>query len=124
MRGIMTRQQEAHQRLRRIRDEFDASHYALRRAEARWDTEWDATTIEYRKKVTLGQIRRAFDNLDRTFILRLFAEFEGILLAYWQDALGRQTSPKIFVLINRIGDSCPIPVSSAQRDATHEIRRY
>lgn len=56
--------------------------------------------------------------------MTLFAEFEGILLDYWQDALGRTTKPKVSVLITRIADSCPVPVSDAYRDDVHLVRHY
>jgi hypothetical protein len=72
-------QQQAHHRLRRIRDELLAARYALGRAEARWDSELGTAAAEFRGKVTLEEIRRAAGNLDRTFVLRLFAEFEGVL---------------------------------------------
>ena len=115
-------QQQAHHRLRRIRDELLAARYALGRAEAKWDSELGTTTADFRGKLTLDEIRRAADNLDRTFLLRLFAEFEGILLAFWHDGLGRHTTPKVFVLINRIGDNRN--VGDAHRDATHHVRQY
>jgi hypothetical protein len=56
--------------------------------------------------------------------LRLFAEFEGILLDYWQVGLGRLTTPKVFVLINRIGALCPIPVGNDHRNGIHQVREY
>jgi hypothetical protein len=43
------------------------------------DSELGTAAAEFRGKVTLEEIRRAAGNLDRTFVLRLFAEFEGIL---------------------------------------------
>jgi hypothetical protein len=115
-------QQQAHHRLRRIRDELLAARYALGRAEARWDSELGTAAAGFRGRVTLEEIRRAADNLDRTFLLRLFAEFEGILLEFWQDGLRRRTTPKVFVLINRVGDNCN--VGNTHQDATHHVRRY
>jgi hypothetical protein len=117
-------QQECHQRLRRIRSELSAAHYALGRAHATWDAEAGTAAAGYRGDVTLNEIRRAKDNLDRTFLLRLFAELEGILLGYWQDGLGRITKPKVSVLINRIAALCPLPISDNHRDDVHDVRRY
>jgi hypothetical protein len=120
----MTRQQQSFERLKRIRIELDAARYALARAEAKWDIEAATAAANFRGEVTLNELRRAKGNLDRTFFLTLFAEFEGILLDYWQDGLGRRTKPKVSVLINRIADSCPNPVSDTHRDDVHLVRNY
>jgi hypothetical protein len=119
----MTRQ-EAHHRLRRIFDELLAARYALGRAEAKWDAEAGTAAAEFRGRVTRDDLRRTATNLDRTFLLRLFAEFEGILLSYWQDGLGRVTKPKVSVLISRIAALCPLPVGEKHRDDVHHVRDY
>lgn len=121
--GQMT-QRETHSRLRRVRDELQAARYALGRAEAKWNAEAGTAAAEFRGKVTLDEIRRAADNLDRTFVMRLFSEFEGILLDYWEDGLGRPTEPKAVDLINGIAASCPLPIGDAHRDDVHHVRRY
>lgn len=117
-------QQEAHRRLRRIFDEMLAARFALGRAEAKWDTEMGTPAADFRGRVPLDEIRRAADNLGRTFLLRLFAEFEGILLSYWQDGLGRVSEPKVSVLISRIAELCPRPVSDTHRNDVHHVRDY
>jgi hypothetical protein len=40
-------QQEAHHRIRRIRDELQAARYALGRAEAKWDAEIGTAAAEF-----------------------------------------------------------------------------
>jgi hypothetical protein len=54
----------------------------------------------------------------------LFAEFEGILLGYWPDGLGRTTKPKASVLINRVAELCPLPMGHSHRDGVHHVRSY
>src|SRR6185437_4681459 len=117
-------QQEAHHRLRRVRDELLAARYALGRAEAKWDVEAGKAAAGFRGEVTVDEIRRTAESLDRTFVMRLFAEFEGILLDYWEHGLGRSTEPKAADLINGIAASCPLPISDDHRDNVHHVRRY
>lgn len=117
-------QQEAHNRLRRVRDELQAARYALGRAEAKWDAEAGTAAADFRGTVTRDEIRRAADNLDRTFVMRLFSEFEGILLDYWEHALRRTTEPKAVDLINGVAAGCPVPIGDAHRDDVHHVRRY
>src|SRR5947199_186334 len=52
-------QQEAHNRLRRVRDELQAARYALGRAEAKWDAEAGTASAQFRGKVTLDEVRPA-----------------------------------------------------------------
>lgn len=117
-------QQAAHNRLRRVRDELQAARYALGRAEARWDVEAGTVTAGFRGEVTIDEVKRASDNLERTFVMRLFSEFEGVLLDYWEHGLGRETDPKAVDLINGIAASCPLPIGHAHRDDVHHVRRY
>ena len=117
-------QREAHDRLRRVRDELQAAHYALGRAEAKWDAETGTAVEKFRGDVSLDEIRRAAENLNRTFIIRLFSEFEGVLLDYWEHGLHRGSEPRSVDLINGIAASCPHPIGDTHRDAVHHVRRY
>jgi hypothetical protein len=119
----MTRD-ETYNRLRRVRDELQATRYALGRAEAKWDTEAGRAPAKFRGEVTLDEIRRAAANLERTFVMRLFAEFEGVLLDFWEHGLGRTTEPRAVDLIDAIAAGCPSPIGNTHRDDVHHVRRY
>jgi hypothetical protein len=115
---------EVHNRLQRVRDELQAARYALGRAEAKWDAETGTSTAVFRGTVTLDEIRRAADNLERTFVMRLFSEFEGVLLDFWERGLGQGTEPKAVDLINGVAARCPLPIGNDCRDEVHHVRRY
>ena len=63
------------QRLVSIRSEFDATREALFYAQRNWDK----LNIEHEVRVELRQVDLAERNLEATYFVRLFAEFEGIL---------------------------------------------
>ena len=117
------KQQEAHNRLRRVRDEQLAARYSLGRAEAKWDLESGTPTAEFREKVTLGEIRRAAENLERTFVLRLFSEFEGVLFDFWESGLGHDADQSnASQLIDQIGSVQTI--GAVYRQGAHEVRKW
>ncbi len=67
------------QRLRQVRDEFDALKFALAYINKNWHKNnifVDSTSIPS-KHLDLAE-----RNLEKTYIIRLFSEFEGILLEY------------------------------------------
>ena len=47
-------------------------------------------------------LRTAAAELRRTYLIRLFSEFEGVLRDYWRNGVGRPTRPNIEVLIERV----------------------
>lgn len=63
------------QRLVSIRSEFDATREVLFYTQRNWDK----LNIEHEVRVELRQIDMAERNLEATYFVRLFAEFEGIL---------------------------------------------
>jgi hypothetical protein len=69
-------------RLRNIFDEYNASKIALSVAFIHFDSPTVSRSIG---DVTKHQIKASIDHLDNTFIVRLFAEFEGILKDHLKD---------------------------------------
>jgi hypothetical protein len=63
-------------------------------------------------------------NLERTYVLRLFAEFEGIVRTYWALARPRPRRRRtpMEILLDRSALSCRMPVDVLE-DA-HDVRRY
>jgi|SRR5579884_634889 len=66
------------------------------------------------------EIIRAFKNLEGTYIVRLFAEFETGARQYWSAIW--DTDPKTVDLIN--GLAARHDIADAQRDIVHLVRDY
>src|SRR5262249_16538805 len=109
---------EAYRRLTRVRDEFLAARasmaYTLRQV-------W-AASINPPLSVTLEQLNLGSKNLEITYVVRLFSEFEGILLDYWQTEMNRSTEPTVRTLIDRIADSRRM--SPEQIADAHHVRDF
>lgn len=67
-----------------------------------------------------GEIVGASKNLEGTYIIRLFAEFETGSRQYW--AANWDTDPKTVDLFNGLAARCGIP--DTQRDNAHLVREY
>jgi hypothetical protein len=67
-----------------------------------------------------GETIVASRNLEGTYIVRLFAEFETGARQYWNAV--RPTDPKTADLLNGIAARCGIP--DTQRDNAHFVRDY
>lgn len=67
-----------------------------------------------------GEIVVASKNLEGTYIIRLFAEFETGARQYW--AANWDTDPKTVDLLNGLAARCGIP--DTQRDNAHSVRDY
>ena len=67
-----------------------------------------------------GEIVVASKNLEGTYIIRLFAEFETGARQYW--AANWDTDPKTVDLLSGLAARCKIP--DTQRDNAHLVREY
>ena len=72
--------------------------------------------------VTPHTLRRCAVNLEFTFVLRLFGEFEAILRDYWAVGIGRMTEPDMQPLIDSIARRRNMDATTL--DAAHDVRRY
>ncbi len=61
-------------------------------------------------------------NVEATFLIRIFAEFEGGLRVVYREVLGKQKRPNVETLVNRIAVSNAI--AGPDLDRVHEVRRY
>jgi hypothetical protein len=66
------------------------------------------------------EILHAADNLEATYVIRLFAEFETGLRLYWESARG--THPRTIDLLRGLAAMCKIP-EERERNA-HRVRGY
>lgn len=70
----------------------------------------------------LTDVRECLTNLEATYIVRLFAEFESALRIYWREARKRKTYPQISKLIASIAALRGIPATII--DYAHEVREF
>src|SRR5437879_4713497 len=67
-----------------------------------------------------GEIVVASKNLEGTYVMRLFAEFEAGARQYW--GANWDTDPKMVDLLNGLAARCGIP--ETQRENVHSVRDY
>ncbi len=86
-----------------VESEYHAARLAVTklREEARSDSK-NLTSAG----LLLADVKKCLSNLEATYIVRLFAEFESALRIYWKVARKRKSSPQISSLI-RIRSSFP-----------------
>jgi hypothetical protein len=99
----MTRQY-AFNMLNRVQDELESGRFAIRYIVAHWH-DAPILTAARRGGRTRFELRRCSTNLEKTFTLRLFAEFESTLRDYWQNGMKRTTEPGMFDLMESIVNS-------------------
>src|SRR5947207_121868 len=101
----MTREQ-AHRALAGVRAEFDAARAGVEEILARISRGAHAAIPAATK---VADLRQCAQNLEITYILRLFAEFEGVLRDYWIGGRKRKTVPNMRPLMNSIAAYRDIP---------------
>lgn len=98
----------------------EREYVAMRQAADRFrQTALDDPTI-LRRNLRHGEIVVASNNLEGTYVIRLFAEFESGARQYW-DANWR-SHPRTVDLLNGLAARCGIP--DTQRDHAHVVRNY
>jgi hypothetical protein len=110
------------QRLRQVRDEYDAAREALAFVLTNWykqDVQGATGSIARR------DFERAAHNLEMTFFVRLFAEFEGIL----KDHLSSKhifvpKDPKVDWLISCVLRAESLKIDSELRKRLEDVRTY
>jgi len=98
----------------------EREHWAIRQATDRFKEQArrDPTILE--GGLRHRDIDHASDNLDGTYVIRLFAEFETGLRQYWDHARG--TNPRTHDLLEGLAALCGVP--DEQRENAHAVREY
>lgn len=114
--------EEAFSRLSGVRDEFEAAKFSV--AYAQSGISAGEGVLKAGAAVKPSHLRRCAENLEMTYLLRLFAAFEGVLRDYWRVARPspRPRRTQMEILIDRVAILCIIP--SDTRDEAHEVREY
>jgi hypothetical protein len=108
--------------LARVREESIAARFALHETLRLWNAVPEIPMEARAADVTDGALRKTLANLEITYVLRLFAAFEGILRDYWESGLGRATEPPMQQLLDSV--AAQRKMSPADLDAAHEVREY
>jgi hypothetical protein len=108
--------------LRRVRDELDSGRFAIGHALAQWNINATLINAALRGGITESDLQRCATNLEITFVLRLFSEFEATLRDYWLHGLKRRTEPGMFDLMESIARSRTM--NDNDLALAHEIRDY
>jgi hypothetical protein len=98
----------------------EREYLAIRQAADRFRRDaWNDPTILL-ENLHHAEINKAAQNLESTYIIRLFAEFETGARQY--RATIRNTEPNTADLLNGLAGRCRIP--DTQRDNSHLVREY
>jgi hypothetical protein len=106
-------------RMRAILREYRIAGVAARDLQARLRADPSALSGEELRVADFYNFR---DNLEPTYLIRVFAEFEAGLREAWALAFGQATSPRMQDLIDSFAARRLIP--APWRDAAHNVRAY
>jgi hypothetical protein len=114
------------QRLRRIRDEFEAARQSLAYVNQNWDGQSLFATVLF-QGISPNSLQNASRNVEVTYFVRLFAEFEGILKDHLQtnhSAAKVPAKPKVDELIALVLKQEQIRIDSKLRGRMNGVRDY
>lgn len=103
-----------HSQINSVENEFRANRIALEFLLPRLNSE----PKELREGLSPRIFQHVINNLERTFFIRIFAEFEGCLRSYYSSY--KKTEPMVSQLIDSIGSKSKMPHSRIA--AVHLIR--
>jgi hypothetical protein len=98
----------------------EREHVAMRQAAHRFSQAARDDPSVLQGDLRQAEIVLALENLEGTYVIRLFAEFETGAREYW--GVRWSTDPKTVDLLNALAARCRIP--AAQRQNAHKVRDY
>ena len=113
-------------RIRRIKDEFVAAQGALAYVARNWQKQAIFNDDEL-EAVGPQDIKNAADNMEATFIIRVFAAFEGMLkehLAQHHSGIAMPDDVSVAWLIDRVATLQTPHIGTPLRNNIHHVRRY
>jgi hypothetical protein len=111
-----------HERLSRLRDverEFIAAELAV---ECLQRLAGLNPTLLADRGLRPRNVRAFADNMEATYLIRLFAEFEATLRDVWKNGYKRRTEPPTRSLIDGVAARCGVP--RPDLNAVHVVRHY
>jgi hypothetical protein len=67
-------------------------------------------------------IRACYDDLEHTYLVRMFAIFEVTLREFWEHAAGRHSHPTVNRLMDRVASRCNVTIDHLTR--AHSVRNF
>jgi hypothetical protein len=116
------RRADAFERITSVLYEFEATHFSVARTLG--EVAVDSNILPTQSRFRPFHLRNASANLEATFALRMFAEFEAALQDYWATAspASRTRRAQMQTLINRAAARRRIPTAIVTE--AHEVRAY
>ena len=114
--------QDAFRKLDDVRDEYGAARLAIGHVLVAGKNDPSLNDLGGQGQITFRHLESCARNLEITYFVRLFAEFEGVLRDYWLDGRKRKTNPPMIDLINSIASYCFVNNDDMQN--AHEVREY
>jgi hypothetical protein len=108
---------ECHERIKAVEREFFSARIAVDRLQSAAVA--DPTVLGRGPKPK--DLVAAGTNLEGTYVIRMFAEFESTIRSYWR-TIHPQAHPTVSVLLNRVGDRRQIPTDAIA--AAQGVREY
>lgn len=115
----MNRRQFRLERIRGVERQYEAASLAITSFTDRLRT--DPTALGD-SGLAMQDVQELRANLEATYLIRLFAEFEATLREAWRRAYGRRSRPAMEQLMNSIAARCLLPQD--WNDDAHEVRQY
>jgi hypothetical protein len=112
----------AYDTLARVRDEMGAARFALGVTLRGWHLHLVAAASSAGGALSHGDVQRCLNNLEVTYILRLFGAWEAILRDFWLDGVGRDTEPDLVQLIDSLAGRRSIDPQTLI--TAHDLRRF
>jgi hypothetical protein len=100
-----------HERIRAIEREYGSVRVAVDRLSEVADHDPDILGTELRPR----DLTAADENLEATYLIRMFAEFETAIRSFWK-SIRPKARTQTEALVDRVGDRCSIPIEVV-RDA-------
>ena len=106
-----------HERIKAVEREYWSTRIAIDRLSAQVALDLGVLGIGPRPR----DLEAADENLEGTYLVRMFAEFETGVRSYWRTIRPRARTP-VESLLSRVGDRCDIPLDVIQGAQT--VREY
>jgi hypothetical protein len=107
-------------RIKAVEREHSASRLAIDRLLAA--VEQDPTVLGHHPDLRVRDVRDASTHLEGTYVIRLFAEFESALRAFWPRARGSDAPTRTRDLFDGVAATCRI--QNEQISHAHSVRLY
>lgn len=116
------KRREAFDTLDEILEELEAARFGLSQTRRVMDGDLNVVRAGVALGVGHRELRRCEENLEITYVMRLFSEFEGLLQAFWRQGVGRRTRPRARQLIDLV--AAVRGISAGHTTGAHEVREY